>query len=248
MGQRVALVTGGVGGIGTEIVHTLAKAGYKTGSTYASFEANKIDGWQKPLKAEGLDVQLFEADVSDFASCEKMAKAVEEKMGPVDILVNCAGITRDSTLKKMPVENWNLVIQVNLNSVFNVTRQFFPGMLDRNWGRIINIASMNGQKGMFGQSNYAATKGGMHGFTMSIAQEGARNAVTANCISPGYTATEMMLAIPEKVMEGIKKGIPMQRLAEPREIAAAVKFLASDDAAYITGVNLDVNGGMWMHH
>ncbi|MFN3077601.1 MAG: acetoacetyl-CoA reductase, partial [Alphaproteobacteria bacterium] len=208
----------------------------------------KVDGWQGARRSMGQEVGLFEADVADFASCEKLAKNVAESFGQVDILVNCAGIIRDSAFKKMPFENWDMVLKVNLYSVFNVTRQFWAGMLDRNYGRIINIASVNGQKGQFGQVNYAASKAGMHGVTMSLAQEGARHGVTVNSVSPGYTATEMMLQVPKDILEDIKGHIPMRRLATPEEIAAAVTYLASDKAGFITGVNLDVNGGQWMHH
>lgn len=248
MTQRSVLVTGGLGGIGTAIVTAFAKYGLKVGVVYAPFEAGKIDAWQAERKKEGADVHLFEADVADFASCEKMAHKVEASFGQVDVLVNCAGIIRDSAFKKMSFEQWDMVLKVNLYSVFNVTRQFWNGMLDRKYGRIINIASVNGQKGQFGQANYAATKAGMHGVTMTLAQEGAKHGITVNSVSPGYTATEMMLQVPENILEDIKGHIPMGRLAMPDEIAAAVTYLASDKAGFITGVNLDVNGGQWMHH
>ncbi|MBF0562564.1 MAG: acetoacetyl-CoA reductase [Alphaproteobacteria bacterium] len=248
MTQRNVLVTGGLGGIGTAIVSGFAASGFNVAAVYAPFEAGKIDAWKAARTAVGAEVQVFEADVADYASCEKLAKAVGGSFGPVDVLVNCAGIIRDSAFKKMTFENWDMVLKVNLYSVFNVTRQFWSGMLERNYGRIINIASVNGQKGQFGQANYAASKAGMHGLTMTLAQEGARHGVTVNSVSPGYTATEMMLQVPKEILEDIKGHIPMRRLATPEEIAAAVTYLASDKAAFITGVNLDVNGGQWMHH
>ncbi|MEO5372937.1 MAG: acetoacetyl-CoA reductase [Alphaproteobacteria bacterium] len=248
MTQRNVLVTGGIGGIGTAIVTAFAVNGYKVSAVYAPFEAGKIDSWQAARHEEGHHVHLFKADVADFGSCEKLAAEVTATFGQVDVLVNCAGIIRDSAFKKMPFENWDQVMKVNLYSVFNVTRQFWGGMLDRNYGRVINIASVNGQKGQFGQANYAASKAGMHGFSMSLAQEGARHGVTVNTVSPGYTATEMMLQVPPQILEDIKAHIPMRRLATPVEIAAAVTYLASDNAGFITGVNLDVNGGQWMHH
>lgn len=248
MTQRNVLVTGGLGGIGTAICTAFASEGLKVAATYAPFEANKIDAWQAARHHDGFHIQLFEADVAEYASCEKLATKVKDSFGQVDILVNCAGIIRDSAFKKMSFENWDMVLKVNLYSVFNVTRQFWSGMLDRNYGRVISIASVNGQKGQFGQANYAASKAGMHGVTMTLAQEGARHGVTVNSVSPGYTATEMMLQVPAQILEDIKGHIPMRRLAAPEEIAAAVTYLASDKAGFITGVNLDVNGGQWMHH
>ncbi|MBF0147113.1 MAG: acetoacetyl-CoA reductase [Magnetococcales bacterium] len=246
--QKHVLVTGGLGGIGTAIVKYFARAGYKTAATYASFEKDKIKSWMEMIEREVLEVHLFEVDVADFESCHALSHKVAAEFGSVDILVNCAGIIRDSVFKKMPYENWDQVLKVNLYSVFNVTRHFFEAMLIRKWGRVINITSVNGQKGQFGQANYSATKAGVHGLTMALAQEGAKHGVTVNSVAPGYTATEMMLQVPESVLDDIKKHIPMGRLAKPEEIAASVLFLASEDAAFITGVNLDVNGGQWMHH
>lgn len=248
MTGRSVLVTGGLGGIGSAIVTAFAADGYKVGAVYAPFEAGKIETWQADRKTSGAEIQVFQADVADYGSCEKMAREVAASFGNVDILINCAGIIRDSAFKKMPFEHWDMVLKVNLYSVFNVTRQFWGGMLDRSYGRVINIASVNGQKGQFGQANYAASKAGMHGVTMSLAQEGAKHGITVNSVSPGYTATEMMLQVPPEILADIKTHIPMRRLASPLEIAAAVTYLASDKAAFITGVNLDVNGGQWMHH
>lgn len=245
MGQRVALVTGGLGGIGSAILVDLAKAGHRVCSTYASFEKDAIPKWSAEMAKEGVTVELFEADVADFDSCAKAVKELEAKVGPVDILVNCAGITRDGSIKKMDAAAWNMVISVNLNSVFNMTKQVFSGMVDRGFGRIIHISSMNGRKGQFGQANYAATKAGMGGFSMSIAQEGARKNVTSNTVCPGYTGTAMMKTIPEKVMQGILAQIPAGRMAEPFEIARVVTFLADEHAGFINGTNIDVNGAQY---
>lgn len=245
MGQRIALVTGGLGGIGTEIVRDLAKNGFRVCSTYAAVEKDLVPAWTKARQDENMEIVLAEADVSNFDSCQAAVKELVGKVGPIDVLVNCAGITRDGSLKKMGVDAWNAVINVNLNSVFNMTKQVFDGMVDRGFGRIIHISSMNGRRGQFGQSNYAATKAGMGGFSMSIAQEGARKNVTSNTVCPGYTATAMMKTIPEKVMTSILAGIPAGRMAEPFEIARVVTFLAHDDSGFINGTNIDVNGAQY---
>jgi acetoacetyl-CoA reductase len=176
-----------------------------------------------------------------------MVSEVTAAYGPVDILVNCAGITRDKTFKKMDPVQWGAVINVNLNSVFNVTRPIWEGMLDRGWGRVINISSVNGQRGQFGQANYSAAKAGMHGFTMALAQEGAAKGVTVNTVSPGYVETAMTLAMDDSVRSAIIGGVPMRRMGTPAEIAAAVAFLAADESGYVTGANLPVNGGLFMH-
>ena len=247
MAQRVALVTGGVGGIGTEICKQFVQAGYKVVATYAPIEAGIIGEWQAARQAENIAIELAEVDVTDFDSCARMVAEVTAKVGPIEVLVNNAGITRDATLKKMKKEQWDAVINTNLNGVFNLTSHIFPAMLDAGFGRIVNISSINGRKGQFGQCNYAAAKAGMHGFTMSIAQEGARKGVTCNTISPGYTATRMMLDIPKEHLDPIIRQIPVGRLAEPSEIARCVLFLAADESAFITGANLDVNGGQFIH-
>ncbi|MBF0368397.1 MAG: acetoacetyl-CoA reductase [Magnetococcales bacterium] len=247
MTQRTALVTGGAGGIGTEITRGLIKAGYKVAATCTVIECQRIDDWRAARKAEDMDIPLFEVDVTDFYSCKKMIDDVESQVGPIDVLINNAGITRDSTLKKMTPEQWDAVINTNLDGAFNMTRQVWPGMLDRKFGRIINISSINGRKGQFGQANYSASKAGLHGFTMALAQEGARKGVTVNTISPGYTATKMMLDIPKEILDAIIAQIPAGRLAEPIEIARVALFLAADDAGFITGANIDVNGGQFIH-
>lgn len=244
---RIALVTGGIGGIGTAICTRLAKDGCTVVANCHPSEAAAAEEWKHARAAEGFDIAVITADVSSFDDSVRMVKEITEQFGPVDILVNCAGITRDKTFKKMEQTHWEAVINVNLNSVFNVTRQVWDGMLERGFGRIINISSVNGQRGQFGQANYSAAKAGMHGFTMALAQEGASKGVTVNTISPGYVETAMTLAMNDDVRNSIIGGIPMRRMAQPDEIAAAIAFLASDESAYMTGANLPVNGGLFMH-
>lgn len=243
MTSRVALVTGGTGGIGTAIVKQLAQAGHKVATNYRNEE--KAKAWQEKMKADGFDVFIAKGDVTCPDEAAAMVKAVEDALGPVEILVNNAGITRDGTFHKMKSDQWTDVINTNLNSVFNVTRPVIEGMRERKWGRIIQISSINGLKGQYGQANYAAAKAGMHGFTISLARENARNGVTVNTISPGYIATDMVMAVPEEVRAKIVADIPTGRLGKPEEIAYAVGFLADENAGWITGSNLDVNGG---HH
>ncbi len=245
MTNRVALVTGGNGGIGTEICKQLAAAGYRVVTTCVDAERENIAGWQKELADAGTQVDWVECNVADFDACATMAAQVTEKVGPVEVLVNAAGITRDAFAHKMARENWDAVIRTNLDSVFNVTRQFVEGMRERGFGRIVNIASVNGQTGQFGQSNYSAAKAGMHGFSMALAKEGARKGITANTISPGYIETEMTAAIPEDVRNGIVAQVPAGRMGRPDEIARTVVFLAADDAEYINGANIPVNGGLF---
>jgi acetoacetyl-CoA reductase len=243
---RIAFVTGGAGGIGQSICKRLADAGHRVVSSYIALEKEQALKWQEESKAAGYDYTLVEGDVGNFDSCAAMIQKTEAEVGPIDILVNCAGITRDGTFKKMSKEQWHDVINTNLNSAFNVTRQVINGMLERGYGRIINISSLNGQKGQFGQSNYAAAKAGMHGFTMSIAQEVASKGITVNSISPGYIGTRMVMAIDEKILKGIIAQIPVGRLGTPDEVGALVAFLASDDAGFITGANIAMNGGQHM--
>ena len=238
---KVALVTGGTGGIGTAICRKLAAAGAKVIATYIGDEAAAKD-WQAKMAADGVQADIVRCDVSNFEDCKAMA----EQIGAVDILVNNAGITKDGTFRKMSADQWNAVLTVNLDSVFNVTRQFVDGMMSKGFGRIINISSINGQKGQFGQTNYSAAKAGMHGFTMALAQETAKKGVTVNSVSPGYIGTEMVMAVPEDVRNQIIAQIPVGRLGKPEEIAALVTFLASEDAAFITGANIAANGGQHM--
>ncbi len=244
MTARTALVTGGIGGIGTAICRHLAQAGHKVATNYR--DEAKARAWQDAQKADGFDFAIVAGDVSDTASAEAMVKAAEALIGGIDVLVNNAGITRDTTFHKMTALQWQEVINTNLNSCFNVTRPVIDGMRNRKWGRIIQISSINGQKGQYGQANYAASKAGMHGFTISLAQENAKFGITVNTVSPGYVLTEMVRAVPEDVRAKIAAQIPVGRLGEPDEIAYAVGFLADERASWITGANLSINGGHYM--
>ena len=244
MTARVALVTGGTGGIGTAICRRLAQSGHRVATNYRNEE--KAHAWQSQMRDAGIDVALARGDVSTPEDAEKMVREVERQVGPVDILVNNAGITRDTTFHKMTPQQWNEVICTNLNSCFNVTRPVIEGMRERRWGRIIQISSINGQKGQYGQANYAAAKAGMHGFTISLAQENAKFGITVNTVSPGYIGTDMVMAVPEEVRNKIVAQIPTGRLGEPDEIAYAVSFFIPDEAGWITGANLSANGGQYM--
>ena len=243
MATRVALVTGGTGGIGTAICKKLADQGHKVATNYRNEE--KARAWETQMKADGYDFTLVKGDVTSPEEAAAMVREVEEKLGPVEVLVNNAGITRDGTFHKMSAQQWTDVINTNLNSVFNVTRPVIEGMRERKWGRIIQISSINGLKGQYGQANYAAAKAGMHGFTISLARENAKLGITVNTVSPGYVATDMVMAVPEEVRAKIAADIPTGRLGKPEEIAYAVAFLVDEQAAWITGSNLDINGG---HH
>jgi acetoacetyl-CoA reductase len=242
--SRIALVTGGTGGIGSAICRKLASMGHRVATNYRNEE--KARAWQAALQAEGIAVTLVAGDVASPESAAEMVRGVEQALGPVDILVNNAGITRDGTFHKMTPMQWMEVINTNLNSCYNVTRQVIEGMRERQWGRILQISSINGQKGQYGQANYAASKAGMHGFTISLAQENAKFGITVNTISPGYVATEMVMAVPEEVRAKIAAQIPVGRLGTPEEIAYAVGFFIPEEAAWITGANLSINGGHYM--
>jgi acetoacetyl-CoA reductase len=244
MTARIALVTGGTGGIGTAIVRKLADQGHRVATNYRNEE--KARAWQQQMKDAGYDVVLAKGDVSTPEEAEAMVREVEKQLGPIDILVNNAGITRDTTFHKMTPQQWQEVINTNLNSCYNVTRPVIEGMRARKWGRIIQISSINGQKGQYGQANYAAAKAGMHGFTISLAQENARFGITVNTVSPGYIGTDMVMAVPEAVREKIVAQIPTGRLGTPEEIAYAVAFFIPDEASWITGANLSANGGQYM--
>ena len=242
---RVAFVSGGMGGIGTAVCRRLARAGHTIiAGCLPGYE--RKNEWLEQMRAEGFRVHAAEGDVANFESCAEMFYKVASVIGPVDILVNNAGITRDSIFKRMTEQDWMAVINTNLNSVFNVTRQVIDGMSERGWGRIINISSVNAIKGQFGQTNYSAAKAGMAGFSKALAQEVVRKGVTVNTVSPGYVETDMVLAIRKEIRDQIVASIPMGRLAKPEEIAAVVAFLASEEAGYITGANISVNGGMHM--
>jgi acetoacetyl-CoA reductase len=242
---RVAFVSGGMGGIGTAICRRLASAGHTVVAGCLPGYEKKAE-WLAAMRGEGWRVHAAEGDVAEFESCAEMFYHVRSVVGPVDILVNNAGITRDSIFKRMTEQDWMAVINTNLNSVFNVTRQVIDGMVERGWGRIVNISSVNALKGQFGQTNYSAAKAGMAGFAKALAQEVVRKGVTVNTVSPGYVETDMVMAIRAEIREQIVASIPMGRLARPEEIAAVVAFLASEEAGYITGANISVNGGMHM--
>lgn len=246
MTKRIALVTGGTGGIGTSICKQLAASGYTVVANYFPADQQQADSWLAENKTGDLDLHIAPADVTDFDSCSGMIKMIEADFGPVDILVNCAGITRDKTLKRMTPDQWNAVINTNLNSAFNVTQQVITGMSERGFGRIINISSVNGQRGQFGQANYAAAKAGLHGFTMSAALETASKGVTVNTVSPGYIETAMTSAMPEEVLQSIVGSVPAKRMGTPEEIAFTVSWLADERNAYTTGANIPVNGGLFM--
>jgi acetoacetyl-CoA reductase len=246
--KKVALVTGGVGGIGTAICKRLAADGHFVVANYAI--PGSEEKWNASMAAAGLNgtsSALAFGDVTDFEAMGAMVRRIEADHGPIAVLVNCAGITRDSTFRKMTPEQWRSVLSTNLDSVFNVTRHVIDGMMEHGWGRIINISSVNAVRGQFGQTNYASAKAGILGFTKSLAQEVVKKGVTVNAISPGYVQTDMVMAIREDVRQKIVSEIPAGRLAMPEEVADAVAFLASDKAAYITGTNLSVNGGLHMY-
>jgi len=244
---RVALITGGIGGIGTAICRRLAKDGCRVVANHHPSEQEAADIWRRERAEEGLEIDTVAGDVSSFEDAGRMVQQVKERYGAVDVLVNCAGITRDKTFKKMELSHWDAVIDVNLNSVFNATRPVWEDMLERGFGRVINISSVNGQRGQFGQANYSTAKAGMHGFTMALAQEGAAKGVTVNTVSPGYVETAMTLAMRDDVREAIIAGIPMRRMGTPEEIASVVSFLAAEETGYVTGANIPVNGGLFMH-
>lgn len=245
--SRVALVTGGMGGLGEAICIKLSELGYKVVTTYSPSN-NKVDEWLRAMHNAGYGFKAYPCDVADYDSCAACITQVVKDVGQVDVLVNNAGITRDMTFKKMTKADWDAVIHTNLDSAFNMTKQVMDGMTERGWGRVINISSVNGQKGAFGQTNYAAAKAGMHGFTKSLALEVAKKGVTVNTISPGYIGTKMVMAIPQEVLDSkILPLIPQSRLGKPNEIAGLVAYLSSDEAAFVTGANIAINGGQHMY-
>jgi acetoacetyl-CoA reductase len=243
---RVALVTGGMGGLGEAVCVKLAALGYQVVTTYSPSNT-KANEWLSNMEQQGYKFRAYSCDVADYDSAQACISLVEKEIGPVDVLVNNAGITRDMTFKKMDKPDWDAVMHTNLDSVFNMTKPVCDGMVERGWGRIINISSVNGQKGAFGQTNYAAAKAGMHGFTKALALEVARKGVTVNTISPGYIGTKMVMAIAPEVLDSkIIPQIPMGRLGKPEEVAGLVAYLAADEAAFVTGANIAINGGQHM--
>lgn len=245
--QRVALVTGGMGGLGEAICQKLFRSGYRVVTTYSPNNDHAPE-WLSEQKDAGFEFSAYMINVSDFASCEAGVMKIVGDLGRIDVLVNNAGITRDTTLKKMTKEDWHAVIETNLDSVFNMTKQVLHGMLENQWGRIINISSVNGQKGAFGQTNYSAAKAGLHGFTKALALEVASKGITVNTVSPGYLRTKMVTKIPKEILETkILPEIPVGRLGEPAEVASLVAYLCSDEAAFLTGANIAMNGGQHMY-
>ena len=238
--SRVALITGGTRGIGAAISMALRNAGYRVVATYAGND-ERADAFHTVT-----GISVYRWDVTDYEACREGVAKVEADVGPVEILVNNAGITRDAMFHKMTPQQWHEVVNTNLNGLFNMTHQVWEGMRARNFGRVVNISSINGQKGQMGQANYSAAKAGDIGFTKALAQEGASKNITVNAICPGYTATDMMLTVPEKVMtEKILPQIPVGRLGDPEEIARCVVFLVADDAGFITGSTISANGGQY---
>ena len=245
MTQRVALVTGAMGGLGTAICQSLAKDGMKVVANCLPNFPEK-DAWLAAQKELGFDFVAAEGDVSDFDSCKAMVAKVEAEVGPIDVLINNAGITRDKFFPKMDKGQWDAVIATNLDSLFNVTQQISPKMAERGWGRIVNISSVNGVKGQAGQTNYSAAKAGCIGFTKALAQELATKGVTVNAIAPGYIGTDMVMAIREDVRQAIIDTVPVKRLGKPEEIGALCSYLSSELAGYVTGETMNINGGLYM--
>ena len=247
MTKRNVLVTGGMGGLGESICTKMADAGYQVAVTYSPGNT-KSPEWLAGMRARGYEFRAYQCDVGDYDSCTSAVKKMDADTGPVDVLVNNAGITRDMTFRKMGKADWDAVLRTNLDSVFNMTKQVMDGMTERGWGRVINVASVNGQKGAFGQTNYSAAKAGMHGFTKALALEVAKKGVTVNTISPGYIGTKMVTAIREDILtEKILPQIPVGRLGKPEELAGLIIYLASDEAAFVTGANISINGGQHMY-
>ncbi len=246
MTQRTAVVTGGMGGLGEAICIKLARMGYKVITT-CSPGNTKRDEWLADMKKQGFEFKAYEIDVANFESCQTAVAKIQSECGPIDVLVNNAGITRDTTFRKMDKAAWDAVMHTNLDSVFNMTKPVIDSMAERGWGRVINVSSVNGQKGAFGQTNYSAAKAGMHGFTKAAALEYAKKGVTVNTISPGYIGTKMVMAIPKEVLDSkIIPQIPLGRLGKPEEVAGLVAYLCSDEAAFVTGANIAINGGQHM--
>ena len=245
--KRLAVVTGGMGGLGESISTKMADAGYRVAVTYSPSNT-KWKSWLEEMKGRRYDFAAYPVDVVDFDDCAAKSEKIVKDCGTIDILVNNAGITRDMTFKKMTKADWDAVMRTNLDSCFNMTKQVMDGMVERNWGRVINVSSVNGQKGAFGQTNYSAAKAGIHGFTKALALEVARKGVTINTISPGYIGTKMVTAIPKEILDSkILPQIPVGRLGKPDEVAGLIIYLCSEEAAFVTGANISINGGQHMY-
>ncbi|NVK43336.1 MAG: acetoacetyl-CoA reductase [Oceanospirillaceae bacterium] len=249
MSKKIAFVTGGTGGLGTPICRSLADQGFTVvAGYYSGGKHEKAQAWQEAQRADGYEFEIAYGDVTDADSCAKCVAGVEEKLGAsIDVLVNNAGITRDGQFKKMSWEQWDEVMSANLDSMFHMTRLVINGMIDKGWGRVINISSVNAQKGQFGQCNYSAAKAGIHGFTKALAQEVARKGVTVNTVSPGYIKTEMVAKIAQDIQDKITSTIPVGRFGTPEEIGRLVAFVADEESGYITGSDLSINGGLHMY-
>lgn len=245
LNKRIVLVTGATGGLGTAMCKKLHDDGFRVVGNYRN--KDKAKQWLDMMHADNYVINLFYGDVSDFESAGYLIKDIENSIGPIDTLVNNAGITRDMRLVNMKREDWYDVINTNLNSVFNCTKHVIDGMIERKFGRIINISSVNGQRGQFGQTNYSAAKAGMHGFTKSLSMEVAKYGITVNTISPGYIGTDMVMAVPEKVLNQIIAQVPVGRLGGTHEVAHLVSFLASEETSFITGANYAINGGQHVY-
>jgi len=246
MSKRTVLVTGGMGGLGESICTKLADQGYQVVTTYSP-GSTKAEGWLAEMKQRGYAFHAYALDVGDTEQCAEVLARIQSEVAPIDVLVNNAGITRDMTFKKMTKVDWDAVVNTNLNSVFNMCKPVVDGMVERGWGRVINVSSVNGQKGAFGQTNYSAAKAAMHGFTKALALEVARKGVTVNTISPGYIGTKMVTAIPQDILDTkILPQIPVGRLGKPEEVAGLIVYLASEEAAFVTGANIAINGGQHM--
>jgi acetoacetyl-CoA reductase len=246
MKDRTALITGGIGGLGTAIARNLDRH-YHVYANYPPFLEEQASVWQEEQNKAGYQIDIIAADVSDTTSCDAMADQLLDKHGSIDVLINNAGITRDATLKNMEVKAWQAVIDTNLSSLFYVTKPLLNAMVSNGFGRIVNISSVNAQRGQFGQTNYSAAKAGIHGFTKSLAQEVAAKGITVNTVSPGFIDTDMVAAIPDDQRAQIIAAIPVGRVGNTHDIARAIEFLVADDASYITGTELSVNGGIFMH-
>ena len=244
--KKTALVTGGIGGLGTAIAHSLADRGHQVLVAY--YVADNPDEWLARQKEQGYDFKAYPVDVASFESCQKMIEQIHADGFKIDMLVNNAGITKDRSFRKMSQEQWDDVLRTNLDSVFNVTKQVIEDMLESGWGRIVTISSVNGSKGQFGQANYSASKSGMYGFTKSLALEFASKGITVNTVSPGYIMTDMVAAMPQEIVEQqIVPQIPVGRLGKPEEIGELVAYMCSESAAFITGANIAINGGLHMY-